>query len=131
MSNRDRIEFDIRKISHQLNKDIVKQQKQGTIPGKVDLSMLEAMVDKWDELATYYERNIYDRTSDGDADLDISLFIIKNYLSWQDDLPREIYNARQSNNENRAGDLEDFRDLLEHSINRIFKAIRVIDEFFP
>jgi hypothetical protein len=127
LSRKD-IEKKIRELALQLNKDLLAQQQARQLPQKVNLVVLRKMLDEWSNLAEYYEHNIYEKNfeSDVDTDLEMSLFMVNNYLNWTRDLQIFISGAE---NHAETDKLEDALDYLEHSMQKILAAISDKDEF--
>lgn len=127
---RNEIEISIRELADQRVKDIIVQQHQGIIPGKTNMSLVEAMLDKWGELADYYEQSVYHSENDTDVDLEMSIHIVRNYLDSLEHLRIQLKGAVENNDEILIENINDYIDLLEHAMERIFEAVYTIDPYW-
>ena len=121
--SRQSIEIEIRKLSDEIRKDITRQQiKEGIIPGVLDLNKVELMIEKWFELEKYYLNRIY-YSLDEQADLEMSLFMVSNYLNWHDSLLVALSSASQQGNQERANEIDELIGSLEGAMKEIMKAM--------
>ncbi len=105
--SRQSIEIEIRKLSNEIHKDIIRQQiKEGIIPGVLDLNKVELMIEKWFELEKYYLNSIY-YSPDEQADLEMSLFMVSNYLNWHESLLVALSSASRQDNQERANEIDE------------------------
>jgi hypothetical protein len=83
---RGAIEQCIRELSHQLFEEQWSRQKQGQ-KQVISLPLLEEMMEEWFfKLTKCYEDNLYEYESSEPRDLEMSLFMVKNYFQWVDNL---------------------------------------------
>lgn len=124
---RKEIELKIRKISYEISKQMLENQRSGKF--ELDISKFSTMLDEWDNLSSYYENANWDYSSRDQIDTEISLFIVDNYLRWKHSLLVRLGGAQKSKNIELVDDLEDALDRLEMYMEKIFKTIVDEDDF--
>jgi hypothetical protein len=87
------------------------------------------MLAEWNKLAKYYEDSIYKRTNDLSVDLEMSLYIVRIYLNWQDGLRTKLKMASDNKDEDMVEKFKNYLALLEHAMNRMIRATHSMDEF--
>lgn len=117
---RTAIERHIRELSLQLREAPLREQGQ-KFTEQYDLTLLRAMLDKWRELADYYEHNIYEknREQDIDTDLEMSLFIVGNYLDWMFQFEVYMGTAAQKGDRTEEDELWEYHHELKGHMERI------------
>ncbi len=121
------IERRIRELSLQLSKILLLQQKERREP-KLDLAILDSFLNEWRNLSQYYRDNIYNRTNDADADLQINLLVVSIYLEWMEDLRIFMNSASKSGKFDEADKLEETFDMLEYHMQHILEAASDLDD---
>lgn len=124
---RKEIELRIRKISYEIRKQMLENQRLGNF--ELDISKFSTMLDEWDNLASYYENANWDYSTRDQIDTEISLFIVDNYLRWKHSLLIRLADAQKRDNIELVDNLEDSLDRLEMYMEKIFKTIVDEDDF--
>jgi|GEM_PF-4183583 len=125
---RKEIELEIRQLSYEIWQDVMRQQREeGIIPGKLDINKVQEMVDRWHELEKYYLASIYNQ-SKSTPDFEMSMFVVFNYIEWQDTLASKMINCREQGDKELAEKFEDLLDQLDSAMGEIRKAVWRNDE---
>jgi hypothetical protein len=128
LKDRKVIEGEIRRLSTQLRDDLTFQLREG-ISTRINKIVLNNILDKWFELASYYEDNLYDSTTEQEPDLEMSLFIVECYTDLTDLLDIHIGSNYKQGEEFEAETLEVALDKLKEEMGKILQAASHKDEF--
>jgi hypothetical protein len=116
-------------LSFEIQRKIFNQQTQGNYTAEVDTELLEAMINQWSKLRQYYEYSVDDQSDNHEPDLEMSLYMIANYLSWRDSVSSMKQSAKLSGEQEREKIVESLLTTLENSMSRILKTTRSLDQF--
>ena len=128
--NRKFIERRIREISLEIDKKLLAQQTAQQFPQRINMSLLHLMLAEWNKLAKYYEHTNWERNGQEQKkpDLEISVFILQNYLSWVQTLLIFMGGASKRDENQLADELGDALSMLENCMQEIFAACRDEDD---
>jgi hypothetical protein len=124
---RSEIEKRIQKLSLEADADLL-AQSQKKLEQKLDTKKLDDMLFEWNNLYQYYAERNY--SSKGDKkDLDISIFMIKNYLYWTEYCQTYMGVYARKGQMMEAEAFDEAFNTLEDTMKEIMKTVRDFDEY--
>jgi hypothetical protein len=126
-TKRSEIEKRIQQLSMEFDK-ILREQMQQELAQNLDMKKLDEMLSEWHQLYRYYkDRNYSENVID--KDLDISIFMVKNYLYWTEYCEILMYSYESKGQKYIVAAFNEAVSTLEYTMQEIMKTVRDFDDY--